>query len=51
MKFEKFAASIDGAVTGSGTDSEGEFRVQGCVDNTGAFVFIKQYVGKHALSY
>ena len=51
MQFDQFSAEVGGPVTGSGSDNIGKFTIQGCVDATGQFVFIKQYVGKYALSY
>jgi hypothetical protein len=40
-----------GVVEGEGHDVVGPFVVRGQYDDCGAVVFIKQYVGKHAVRY
>lgn len=51
MKFENMQVHLDGAVFGSGQDTNGKFSIQGSMSQNGQLQFVKQYEGAHAVHY
>ena len=50
MRFNHFQIDFNGAISGSGSDTAGQFNLQGRLTGT-SVQFVKQYPGSHSVNY